>query len=161
MVSLRVRIIALDVAQQRAELLERHGVESPMLFKTCPYPGPEFIHIFRRPRHADYRHVQVAVVNHGLQRGEDLLKSEIPRSAEKNECVRLWNIHGVTLLVGLRRCVPTEITVCTSLRGPAFSFRTGDFKIAAVPAARNRPEKHKLKRNSLVVWNYDVAIIDS
>src|ERR1039458_1794660 len=54
LVGRRVRIIALDVAQQRAELLERHGVESPMLFKTCPYPGPEFIHIFRRPRHADY-----------------------------------------------------------------------------------------------------------
>ena len=44
-------------------------------------------------------------------------------------------------LVGLRRCVPTEITVCMSLRGPAFSFRTGDFKIAAFPAARDRPRK--------------------
>src|ERR1035441_6710374 len=53
----QVRIIALHVAQQRAELVERRGVESPMLFKTRPYPRPEFIHIFRRPGHADYRHV--------------------------------------------------------------------------------------------------------
>ena len=67
-----------------------------MLFKTRPYPRPEFIYIFRRPGHADYRHVQVAVFNHGLQRREDLLKSEIPRSTEENECIRLWNIHGVT-----------------------------------------------------------------
>jgi hypothetical protein len=105
LVGRRIRIIALHVAQQGAELVERRGVESPMLFKTRPYPRPEFIHIFRRPGHADYRHVQVAVFNHGLQRREDLLESEISRSAEKNECIRLWNIHGVTLLVGLRRCV--------------------------------------------------------
>src|ERR1019366_8926484 len=57
LVGRRVRIIALHVAQQRAELVERRGVESPMLFKTRPYPRPEFIHIFRRPGHADYRHV--------------------------------------------------------------------------------------------------------
>src|ERR1700681_2014544 len=66
LMSRRVRIIALYVAQQRAELVERRGVESPMLFETGPYAGPEFIHIFRRPRHADYRHVQVAMFNHGL-----------------------------------------------------------------------------------------------
>src|ERR1700733_11133414 len=80
LVGRRVRIIALHVAQQRAELVERRGVESPMLFKTHPYSRPEFIHIFRRPGHADYRYVQVAVFNHCLERREDLLKGEIPRS---------------------------------------------------------------------------------
>jgi hypothetical protein len=48
-----------------------------------------------------------------------------------------------------------------SLRRPAFSFRTSDFKIAAFPAARDRPEKRKLKRDSLVTWNHDIAIIDA
>jgi hypothetical protein len=48
-----------------------------------------------------------------------------------------------------------------SLRGPAFSFRTGDFKIAAFPAACDGPEKRKLKRNSLAVWNHDVAVVDA
>jgi len=48
-----------------------------------------------------------------------------------------------------------------SLRRPAFSFRASDFKIAAFPAARYRPEKRKLKRNPLVVWNHDIAIVDA
>src|ERR1700726_3506248 len=103
LVGRRVRIIALHVAQQGTQLLVRRGFESPMLFKTAPYPRPQFIHIFGRPRHADHRHFEVATFNHGLQRWEDLLESKIPRSSEKNECIRLWNIHGVTLLVGLRR----------------------------------------------------------
>src|ERR1700691_1393934 len=68
---------------------------------------------------------------------------------------------NVTLLVGLRRCVTAAITVCMSSRRPAFSFRTGDFKIAAFPAARDRPEKREAKRDSLVVWNHDVAIVDA
>jgi hypothetical protein len=43
--------------------------------------------------HADYRHLYVAVFNHGLQRWEDLFESEIPCGAEENECIRMWNIH--------------------------------------------------------------------
>ena len=52
-------------------------------------------------------------------------------------------------------------TVRMSLRRPALSFRASDFKIAAFPTARDRPEKRKLKRNPLVVWNHDFAVVDA
>src|SRR6202140_2655390 len=93
LVGRRVRIIALHVAQQGTQLLVRRGFESPMLFKTGPYPRPQFIHIFGRPRHADHRHLEVAAFNHGLQSWEDLLESKIPSRTEKNECVRMGNSH--------------------------------------------------------------------
>src|SRR6202163_123823 len=57
LVGRRIRIIALHVAQQRVELVERRGVHSSMLFTSRPYTRREFIHISRRPGHADYRHV--------------------------------------------------------------------------------------------------------
>src|ERR1700681_3838306 len=110
LVGRRVRIIALHVTQQGTQFLVRRGFEAPMLFKTGPYPRPQFIHIFGRPRHADHRHLEVAAFNHGLQSWEALLESEIPRSAEKNECIRMWYTHGVTPALGLGRSDPTAKT---------------------------------------------------
>src|ERR1700730_1131176 len=83
LVGRRVRIIALHVAQQGTQLLVRRGFESPMLFKTGPYPRPHFIHIIGRPRHADNRHLEAAAFNHGVQSWEDLLESKIPSRTEK------------------------------------------------------------------------------
>src|ERR1700693_3031420 len=115
LVGRRVRIIALHVAQQGTQFLVRRGFESPMLFKTGPYPRPQFIHIFGRPRHADHRHLEVAAFNHGLQSWEDLLESKIPSRTEKNECVRMGNSHCApvrfrkTFLVDARRRRPHVI----------------------------------------------------
>jgi hypothetical protein len=48
-----------------------------------------------------------------------------------------------------------------SLRGPWLSFRAGDLKISALPSVRDYPEERKPKRNSLVSWNRNVAIVDA
>ena len=90
----RVGVVAVDVPQQAAELLERRGVETAVLLEAVARPRLELVELPAGLRHADDRHVQVTALQHRRERREDLLVREIARRAEEDECVGMGFAHG-------------------------------------------------------------------
>src|SRR2546425_8771361 len=95
----RVLVVAVDVAQQAAQLAERRGIEAPVLFEAVLGTGLELLELPAGLRHADDRHVEVAALHHRLQRRKDLLVGEIAGRAEEHEGVGVEFAHrGLRLL---------------------------------------------------------------
>ena len=85
----RVPVVAVDIAQQAAELVERRGIQSAVLLDAVARAGAELVQAPARFRHADDRRVEVASLHHHLQRREDLLVGEIAGRAEEDESIGL------------------------------------------------------------------------
>ena len=66
-----------------------------MVLQAVACPRPELVELPARPGHADDRHVEVAALQHRLQRWEDLLVSQVARDAEEDQGVRMCCAHGV------------------------------------------------------------------
>ena len=66
----RVVVVAVDIAQQAAQLVERRGIEPAVLLDAVAGPGPELVEIPAGLGHADDRHVEMAALHHRLQRRE-------------------------------------------------------------------------------------------
>ena len=81
-----------------------------MLLQALAAPGPELIEGPAGLGHADHRHVEVAALDHRLQRREDLLVGEIARGAEEDAGVGVTSHHGL-LMRSPRRLldVPAEL----------------------------------------------------
>ena len=80
-----VPVVAVDVAQQAAQRVERRGIEPAVLLQADLGASLE---LFKTPaslRHADDRHVKVAALHHRLPRGKDPLVHEVTRRAEEDE----------------------------------------------------------------------------
>src|SRR5262249_61608916 len=45
------------------------------------------------------RHVEVAALDHRLQRWKNFLVGEIARGTEKDQCIRMGNVHTVLLIL--------------------------------------------------------------
>jgi hypothetical protein len=82
-----VRVVAVDVAQQTAQLAERRGIEASVLLEAVLGTGVELLELPAGLRHADDRHVEVAALHHRLQRWEDFLVRQIAGRAEEYEGV--------------------------------------------------------------------------
>src|SRR5262249_39594909 len=81
----RLPVVAIDVAQQPAQLRERHGIESAVLLDAVAGSRPELVQRPARFRHADDRHIEMAAFHHRLQSGKDFLVGEIARRAEEHQ----------------------------------------------------------------------------
>ena len=105
----RVLVVAVDVAQQTAQGVERRGIHPSVLLEAVVGPGPELFEVPARLRHADDRHVEVAALHHRLQRGKDLLVREIAGRAEEHERVGLGVAHRVLRVTRRFLEMPAEL----------------------------------------------------
>ena len=65
-----------------------------MLLQAVARTRPKLVEVPTRLGHADHRHVKVAAFHHGLQRGKDLLVSQIAGGAKKHQGVGVGFAHG-------------------------------------------------------------------
>ena len=63
----RILVIAVDVAQEGAQLRKGLRVKAPVLFDTVAGPRLELVQRPTGLRHPDYRHLQVTAAGHRLQ----------------------------------------------------------------------------------------------
>ena len=66
-------VIAVDVLKTRSKLSEGFGIEFAVLPDTVASAVLQLIQVPPRLRDSDDRHIQVATLNHCLQRRKDLL----------------------------------------------------------------------------------------
>ncbi len=92
-----VGVVPPNIAQQTAEFFERGGVNSPVLLETISNTSFQCVEIGCRPSDAYHRPVQVATFDHGLERWEDFLESEIACRSEEDQRVRMWSVHACPL----------------------------------------------------------------
>jgi hypothetical protein len=97
-----VLVVAIDIAQQAAQLVERRGMESPVLLDAVTRSGLQLVEAPTGFRYPDDRHVKVTALRHRLQRWEYLLVGEIARRTEKDQRVRVGITHS--LLLPRARC---------------------------------------------------------
>ena len=95
---LRVGVVAVDVLQPCRKLVEHRLVELlAVLLGRLPHAVERALaQLLHRPagqRHADHRHLQVAVARHRQQRREDLLVGQVAGGAEENQCIRAGCRH--------------------------------------------------------------------
>ena len=94
----RILIVATDVLKLRRQFRERVGIESAVLLHTVARPVTQLVQRPSRPSHADDGHVQLARADQGLQRGKDLLESQIAGGTEENKGIRAFgHCHRSTL----------------------------------------------------------------
>ena len=101
-----VRVVAVDVAQQARELLEGRRVEPAVLLEAVAGAGLELFEIPAGLGDPDHRNVEVAALQHRLQRREDLLVGEVARRPEEHQRVRVGRGHGRPWFPGFSTCPP-------------------------------------------------------
>src|SRR5262249_40921541 len=89
----RVLIVAVHVAQQAAQPIERGRVDAAVLVEAVLGSGAELLEAPAGLCHTDDRHVEMTALQHGLERGKDLLVREVARRAEEYEGVRMGVAH--------------------------------------------------------------------
>src|SRR5258708_28585409 len=70
--SFRVRVVSIDVAQQRGKLVKARGVEIAALLHAVARTLLELVQVPAGARHADDGKVKAAAAHHGIQPGKDL-----------------------------------------------------------------------------------------
>ena len=85
-------VIAVDVLKTRSQFSEGIGVESAVLLDAVASPVLQLIQVPAGLRHSDDRHIQVATLDHCLQRRKNLLVRQISGGPEKNKRIRLPGI---------------------------------------------------------------------
>src|SRR5689334_6112895 len=77
-----------------------------MLLDTIPGAGAELVHSPARLGYSDDRNVEVAALDHALQRRKDLFVCQIASCAEKHESIRMNWCHRSLLTSRSSRDVP-------------------------------------------------------
>src|SRR5262245_45018571 len=94
----RVLIVAVNIAQQTTQFFESGGLQPAMFLKAVMRPRPELVEIPTSFGHADDRHIQVSTLDHRLQCRENLFVGQIPSRTEKDQSIRMGNIHSFLLM---------------------------------------------------------------
>src|SRR5262245_6645739 len=94
----RVLIVAVNIAQQTTQLVESGGLQPAVFLNTVMRSRPELIEIPTSFGHADDRHVEVSALGHRLQRRKNLFVRQIPGSTEKDQSIRMGNVHSFLLM---------------------------------------------------------------
>ncbi len=118
----RIFVVAVDVAQSAAQLVERGTVQAPVFLDALLRARAQLVEGPASLGHADHRNVEVAALGHRLQRRKDLLVRKVARRPEEHKRVGTCVAH---LDLVLKRSL--EGALCE----PAVS----------VIAAVNRPEE--------------------
>src|SRR5262249_15795365 len=69
------------------------GIHAAVLLEAVARARPKLFEVPTSLSHSDDRHVQVTAFDHCLQRWEDLLVSQIARSAEKHQGIGIGITH--------------------------------------------------------------------
>src|SRR6266851_3065341 len=85
--SLRLLVVAVNIAQQSDQLFESCGIDAAVLLQAVFRPSTQLIEIPAGLGDADNRNVEMPALRHGLQRGENFLVSEVACGAKENERV--------------------------------------------------------------------------
>ena len=88
-----VVVIAIDIAQQTAQLVVSRRIQSTVLLEAVAGPCPEPVEVPAGLGYADDWHFEVATFQHRLQRREDLLVGQIARRAEEDQGVGVGIAH--------------------------------------------------------------------
>src|ERR1051326_4243006 len=80
-------VIAIDVLKPRNQFSQSLDLESAVLPDTVASPVFQLIQGPARLCDSDDRHIHVAMLDHCLQRREDLLVRQISGSPEENKCI--------------------------------------------------------------------------
>ena len=59
-------VVAINIAQQTAQLVENHIVDTTVVFEAVAHTLPKLIEVPTRVRHTNDRHVEVSAFNHCL-----------------------------------------------------------------------------------------------
>src|ERR1700730_4653281 len=104
----RVPVVAVHIAQQSRQLVERRGIQPAVLLDAVARAGAELVDAPARLRHADDRHVEMAAFHHRLQRRKDLLEGQVARRPEEHQGIRTGVAHRELppLPPGFSRCPP-------------------------------------------------------
>src|SRR5438445_3679437 len=81
----RVCIVAVDIPQQTAQLLESRSIDSAVFLEAVERPGSELVEVPASLGNADDRYIEMAAFEHRLQRGKDFLVGQIARCAEEDQ----------------------------------------------------------------------------
>ncbi len=136
-------VVTVDVAEQAAELGEGRLVDAAVLFEAVASPCLEAVEVPAGLGHADDGHGKVAVLDHRLQRREDLLVGEVAGRAEEHQCVGMGSAHRLLLETppAVRPC--RRLTYRRAFRGVR---RTGSASPrAACPRSRPRPARRSAR----------------
>src|SRR5262245_27548101 len=101
----RVAVVAVDVAQAAAEMVERARIEAAMLRDAVLGSRLELIELPAGFGHADHRDVEVAPLGQRLEGGEDLLVRKISGRTEEHQRIGTFLAHR-----------PASFFVCPSRR---------------------------------------------
>ena len=79
----RVFVVAIDVPQQAAQLVEGVRIEPPVFLQAVARPRPELLKIPSGLGHADDRYIKMPALHHRLQRQERFFYRPDRRSTPK------------------------------------------------------------------------------
>src|SRR5713101_1998092 len=81
--SLRILVVAVNIAQQAVQLFESRGIDSAVLLQAVVRPRAKLVEIPSSLGYADHGHNKMSALHHRLQRGENLLVGKIAGCTEK------------------------------------------------------------------------------
>jgi hypothetical protein len=87
LVGARILVVSPDKAEQPAQFLKRGRVEGTVLLHAIARSVPKLVQAVVGTGHPHDRHVEMAVTDHRLQGGEDLLEGEVAGNTEDDQCV--------------------------------------------------------------------------
>src|SRR4029453_4558237 len=94
----RVLIVAVHIAQQTTQFLERGGINPAVVFNAVMRSRPELIESPTGFGHADDRHSEVSTLDHRLQGRKNLFVRQIPGRTEKDQGIRMGTVHSFLLM---------------------------------------------------------------
>src|SRR5581483_6018881 len=111
----RVFVVAVDVTQQPGQLVESRGLDAAVLLDAVARPRAELIDLPAGFGHANDRHVEMAALDHRLQRRKNFLVGEIAGGAEKNQRIRMGSFHSLfPYRPDFSRCPPNSKRIAES-----------------------------------------------
>src|ERR1700704_4301433 len=91
--SLRVLVVAVNIAEQAGQLFESRAIDSAVLLQAVVRTRAELIEIPTGLGDADYGDIQMPPLHHGLQSRKDLLVSQITSCTEEDQGIRMQVAH--------------------------------------------------------------------
>ncbi len=88
-----VFVIPVYITQQCAHLVERRTVDTAVLLEAVLCARPKLVEVPAGLSDTDHRNIEIAPLQHRLQRGEDLLVGQIARCAEEDKGIRVRITH--------------------------------------------------------------------
>src|SRR5262245_42457409 len=96
-----VFIVTVNIAQQAAQLVEGRRIDPRAVFLDAVLcPRPELFYIPTCLRYSDNRHIKVSAFHHRLKCRKNLFVSQVPGRTEKDERIRMRNVHSCSLFRG-------------------------------------------------------------